>query len=204
MKTKLMLGLAAVSLLASCGLIKTPQIVLQDTTKTVTPGSQVGGGALGIDGGKGAPHDVTNTELTNNLARLDEWGASQDIPSATLSGTDCSNIPSFTVTGISFMVTVTDAANSIGVTQAASSPDLIFTRGTGCNYTSETVTKSKAVIALAIKGAALSTFSSIIAQGGVNTATVKASYTTSDANLTGRSMVVNFGGSTSYIVANIF
>ena len=68
MKMKVMLGLAAVSLLASCGLIKTPQLVLQDTKATVTPGSGVGGGALGIDGGKGAPMDLSKGNLVLSMS----------------------------------------------------------------------------------------------------------------------------------------
>jgi hypothetical protein len=229
MKTKLMLGLAAVSLLASCGLIKTPEIKLQDTTASVTPGSQVGGGALGIDGGKGAPldlskgglvlqgaqtnvpvasgtfADVTNSDLLSNLAKLSEWGATQTMPTATLSGTDCANIATFSVTGISFTLKVTDPANSTGVSQTINVPNLNFTRvGATCNYNATlTTTGSPAAIAIKIAGQALVTFGNIITSGGLNTVTLTSSYTTSDTNLTGRNLVVNFGGSSSYIIATV-
>jgi hypothetical protein len=229
MKTKLMLGLAAVSLLASCGLIKTPQIVLQDTTKTVTPGSAVGGGALGIDGGKGAPldlskgglvlqgtktnvtiasgsfADLTNNDLISNLQRLSEWGATQTMPTATLSGTDCANIATFSVTGISFTLKIADPANTTGVSQTVNVPNLNFTRiGTTCDYNATfATTGSPAAIAVSIAGQSLTTFGTIITSGGLNTVTLSGSYSTSDTNLTGRNLVVNFGGSSSYIVATI-
>jgi hypothetical protein len=229
MKVKLMLGLAAVSLLASCGLIKTPQIVLQDTTKTVTPGSEVGGGAFGIDGGKGAPldlskgglvlqgvqtnkpiasgtfADLTNSDLLSNLQRLSEWGATQTMPTASLSGTDCANIPSFSVTGISFTLKISDPANTAGVSQTVTVPNLNFTRiGTTCNYNATAATTgSPAAIAITIAGQALSTFGTIITSGGLNTAALTASYSTSDTNLNGRNLTVNFGGSTSYIIATV-
>jgi hypothetical protein len=229
MKTKLMLGLAAVSLLASCGLIKTQEIKLQDTTASVMPGSQVGGGALGIDGGKGAPldlskgglvlqgtqsnvtvatgsfADVTNTDLISNLQRLSEWGATQTMPTASLSGTDCANIASFGVTGISFTLKISDPANTTGVTQSVNVPNLNFTRvGTTCNYNATfATTGSPAAIAIKIAGQALATFGSIITSGGLNTVTLTSSYTTSDTNLTGRNLVVNFGGSSSYIIATV-
>ncbi len=100
---KLFIGLAAVSLLVSCGLIKSPPIQLVNKERAVGQNIGAGGGALGIDG-KGRPISLVQSGLTvqavqpsmqsfigtfedsiisadakQYLDRLDTWGASQDI-----------------------------------------------------------------------------------------------------------------------------
>jgi hypothetical protein len=226
MKTNMMLSLVAISLLASCGQIKTPPISLQDTKATVTPGSGVGGGALGIDGGKGAPlslsrggltvqgvnpvtqvasgsfADLTQPDLLNNLSKLAEWGATQNMPTATLSGTACP--ASFNVTDISFTVKVTDPANTTGVSKTVVIPQigLAATAAGSCEYNAS-IGAAVAAVNVSISGADLTTFGTIITSGGLNTVTLNAGYTTNDPAVTGRTLVVNFGGSSSYIIANI-
>jgi hypothetical protein len=235
MKVKLMLGLAAVSLLASCGLIKTPPIELQNTKANVpNPGGGVvgTGGALGIDGGKGAPLDLskgglvlqglntdkpvfstqgddsTSKELADNITRLVEWGFSQDVPTADLSGTDCP--PSFTVTQNSFTLTVSDNPSSgpRSVSKTVVLPDLTFTLKTNsanpCVYE---ITNAGGKFALVGKfdGAELASFGKILLKDGVNTPNsfaVKATFN-SPALVSTRTLSFNFGGSSSYIIATV-
>jgi hypothetical protein len=226
MKMKVMLGLAAVSLLASCGLIKTPPIVLQDTTKTPNP--TVGGGALGIDG-KGAPldlsrggitlqgtktgvviasgtfADVTDTQVTNNITRLTEWGYTQTMPTATLSGANCP--ASFAMTNVSFTATLSDAGGTGGVTRSAAAttsvPLVSFAAQSAgsCTYNA-TVSGAAAAITGVLLGTDLTTLGQIITTGGANTASLTGTYTTPDT-VAGRTLTINFGGSSSYVIATI-
>jgi hypothetical protein len=100
---KLMIGMAAISMLVSCGLTKTPPIELVSKERPVKQGDGAGGGALGIDG-KGRPislatprlgvqavsatsqfaigtfeDSIVSNDAKQYLDRLDTWGASQDI-----------------------------------------------------------------------------------------------------------------------------
>jgi hypothetical protein len=234
MKIKVMLGLAAVSLLASCGAIKTPQIELQNSKATVTPGSNGNGsgGALGIDGGKGAPlslskgglvlqgtqtnkaiisnatfNDSSSKDLIDNLSKLAEWGFSQDMPTADLTGV--ANCPdTFSMTNASFTVVISDAPTSgaRSVSKTVAVPTLTFTKATGCNYNA-TIAGGKAALASAISGTDLVTFGQIITQvapnpNTVNTVNLTGTYTTDDT-VAGGSLVINFGGSSSYVIATI-
>ncbi len=229
MKTNMMLGLVAISLLASCGILKTPPISLQDTKATVTPGSGVGGGALGIDGGKTSPlalsrggltvqgvnpvtqvasgtfADLTQADLLSNLSKLSEWGATQNMPTATLSAVSGTACPaSFNVTDISFTVKISDPANTTGVSKTVVIPQIGFaaTAAGSCTYNAS-IGAAVAAISLSISGTDLVTFGTIITSGGLNTVTLNAGYTTNDPAVSGRNLVVNFGGSSSYIIANI-
>ncbi len=226
MKMKVMLGLVAVSLLASCGLIKTPPIVLQDTTKTPNP--TVGGGALGIDS-KGSPldlskggialqgtkngvviasgtfADVTDQQVKDNIARLSEWGYTQTMPTATLSGANCP--ASFAMTSVSFTATLSDAGGTAGATRSASATTSVASinfaaQSTGsCTYNA-TVNGAAAAISGILLGTELATLGQIIINGGPNAASLTGTYTTPDA-LAGRTLTINFGGSSSYVIATI-
>jgi hypothetical protein len=236
MKAKLMLGLAAVALLASCGLIKTPPIVLQDTKASVTnPGGGIvgTGGALGVDGGKGSPMDLskgglvlqglntdkpvlsaqgddsTSKELADNISRLAEWGFSQDVPTADLSGTACPE--SFIVTQNSFTLTVSDnpASGLRSVSKTFVLPDLTFKLKEGsaspCVYE---ITNAGGKFALvgSLGGGDLANFGRILLKDGAtntpNTFDVRATYN-SPASVSGRKLTFNFGGSSSYVIATI-
>jgi hypothetical protein len=233
MKAKLMLGLAGVALLASCGLIKTPPITIQDTTKTVTPGSGSGGGALGIDG-KGAPlslvnkalvlqaantnitissgtfEDVTDQQVRDNVARLAEWGFTQTMPQASLSGANCP--ASFSITGTasatspaSFTATISDSLN--GTARSASTTvnvgPIVFTAVSNgsCDYNA-TVAGLAATLSGVLTGADLATLGAIITTGGTNTGTLKGTFNV-PASVEGRTLTLKFGGSSSYVVATI-
>ena len=226
MKMKVMLGLAAVSLLASCGLIKTPPIVLQDTTKTPNP--TVGGGALGIDG-KGAPLDLskggialqgtktgvviasgsfadaTDQQVKDNISRLAEWGYTQTMPTATLSGTNCP--ASFAMTNVSFTATLSDAGGTAGATRSASATTGVASisfaaqSAGSCTYNA-TVNGAAAAITGILIGADLTTLGQIITTGGANTASLTGTYTTPDT-VANRTLTINFGGSSSYVIATI-
>lgn len=231
MKMKFMLGLAAVSLLASCGGIKTDKIAIgTDTTGTVVAGSGVGGGALGIDG-KGAPlslskdrilvqgvnsnvtiasgtfPDDTTPDTVNNISRLAEWGATQTMPLATLTpkqGGDCP--ANFSLSAVSFTLKVTDPANTTGVSATVGPFDLNFAKkATACDYDVTIANISgPAAISFVLAAQKATDFGKILTSGGTNTVTLTGTYT-SDANISGpgASLQMKFGGSKQYIVATI-
>ncbi len=227
MKTKLMLGLAAVSLLASCGLIKTPQIAIgADTTKSVVAGSGVGGGALGIDG-KGAPLDLskdrivlqgvnsnvliadgtfaddTSADTQANIGRLAEWGATQTMPLATLAPGLTKSCPaSFQLTSVSFVLTIKDPTNTTGVSHTVSFSAVDFKqKGTTCDY-DITVNGQEAFVQFVLASQKATDFGKILTSGGINTAALTGNYTAPASVETGK-LTIKFGGSKAYIVANI-
>jgi hypothetical protein len=236
MKTKLMLGLAAVSLLASCGLIKTPEIelnnTLQDTNLVDPTGTVIGsGGALGIDGGKGAPldlsrggltmqganvdkpiftkqgNDSTDAQLAANIARLFKWGVKQRIPKAELSGTNCPE--TFSITGNSFTLTVSDnpASGPRAVSQKVSVSDLTFKSRTAspCIYDVKATDGKVFDLDLVLAEADTKAFGKILLLDGTNTPNtfeLKATYTSPDT-VSNRQLTLFFGGSRSFIIANV-
>ncbi len=227
MKTKVMLGLAAVSLLASCGLIKTPQIAIgTDTTKSVVAGSGVGGGALGIDG-KGAPLDLskdrillqgvntnvaiaggtfaddTSPDTLANIGRLDEWSATQTMPLATLAPGVLKSCPaSFQLTSVAFTLKITDPANTTGVSHTVSFTAVDFTqKGTTCDYDIK-VNGQEAFVQFVLAAQQAKAFGTILTSGGVNTAALTGTYTAPASVETGK-LTIKFGGSKAYIVATV-
>jgi hypothetical protein len=231
MKMKVMLGLAAVSLLASCGNIKTDKIAIgTDTTKSVVAGSNVGGGALGIDG-KGAPlslskdrvlvqglnenkvladgtfEDDKTPDTVNNIGRLSEWGATQVMPLATLTPKTGGTCPaSFALSAVSFTLKITDPSNTTGVSATVGPVNLNFTqKGTTCDY-DVTIPKITGPAALSFVLAAQKAkdFGTILTTGGLNTVALTATYTSeADVSGEGASLQIKFGGSSAYIIATI-
>ncbi|MFN3266760.1 MAG: hypothetical protein ACK41E_07970 [Deinococcales bacterium] len=226
MKVNYMLGLVAVSLLASCGLVKTTIPIGTDTRKAVVPGSGVGGGALGIDG-KGAPldlskgnlltqgvntnkvlasgnlPDITDQTIRNNISRLSEWGFSQDAPSAVLSGTDCP--ASFSATDTSFTATISDTLGQTARTASATIPvgTIVFAAKTAnsCEY-NVTVNNAPLVLLSVLSNNQIKTLGEILTSGSTNTGELKGSFTV-PASVEGRTLTIQLGGSSSYVVVTV-
>lgn len=221
MKMKVMLGLVAVSLLASCGLFKTT-VQLPDTRANAN--RPVGGGALGIDS-KGIPLSLSRTGLvaqvvviTNTVSgtfadpteqnvkdaftRVSQWGATQDMPTAMLSGTQCPNV--INITNAAFSVTISDSANQPGVTFSATIPAIVFTAITAgsCEYNA-TIGGSLASISYVLEGEKLAKLKTILSNDIQNTAVLTSSFT-NDSAVAGRTLEIKFGGSSSYVVAVVF
>ena len=224
---KLMLGLVAVSLLASCGAIKTT-VSLQDSKGTVTPGNNVGGGAIGIDG-KGAPlslskgglvlqavntdrpiasgdfGDTTDAQVVANIGRLAEWGFSQDAPKAVLSGVACPD--TFDLTGVSFTTTISDtspapvAPRSVSITTSPISMSFKATSTGVCTYDAK-IGGAVAAIGGLLAGEQLITLGKIITTGSINKGSLTGTFT-APTSVEGRTLTINFGGSSSYAIVTI-
>ena len=136
---------------------------------------------------------------------LKEWGFTLDLttPSggATMSGSNCPS--TLTVTVNSLTLKVTDAANITGqpapITYSPASINLTES-ATDCVYN---VPASPIKISAKIAGNDLSNLVNIITKGGVNTVTATLDTTTSPTGYAGRTLGLQFGSGTGYIIAGI-
>jgi hypothetical protein len=222
MNVKMLIGLGAVSLLASCGLFSVPiDVVPRDGVVTQN------GGALGLEG-KGAPlslsrggltvqaqfdkvidtgtfGDIKDQRVKDNIGLLKKWGASQDIDTVTLAGLASCSTTGYTFSNISATVKMfntgaptdfaTKTVNYPSVTLKPTSPD------TPCVYNLLLSTDKKWVVDIVLEEPELSKFKKIAVEGGDNSAEISLKFEYPDElKVTNATATFNFGDSGSYVV----